>query len=200
MSQRPYRQTARAEAVETTRRRIIDAFLDCARQDWFDDITLDDVAKRADVTVRTVIRQFGGKEGLIAGLAEGRSPEISARRTVTPGDVVAVVDRLFEDYEADGDTMVRSLAQELRYPAVEPLVSSGRRGHRRVTSLNFAPWLEALPPERRDAALDALVIATDVYTWKLLRRDMGRSDAEARATMRALIEGVLGRFSATAAL
>lgn len=39
--------------------------------------------------------------------------------------------------------------------------------------------------------IDQLVTATDLYTWKLIRRDMGRSITHVRSLMRALIEGVL---------
>jgi hypothetical protein len=39
------------------------------------------------------------------------------------------------------------------------------------------------------------VIATDVYTWKLLRRDMGRSVKETRGTVLALIQAALNSAS-----
>lgn len=51
--------------------------------------------------------------------------------------------------------------------------------------------LDAVPGERRAVLVDALVCACDVYTWKLLRRDMGRSRAEAEATMTVMIESLL---------
>ena len=43
----------------------------------------------------------------------------------------------------------------------------------------------------RERVLSALHAATDVYTWKLLRRDIGLSQAETAATMTMLVEGVL---------
>jgi hypothetical protein len=39
--------------------------------------------------------------------------------------------------------------------------------------------------------LDALVIATDVYAWKLLRRDMGRSRDATAATIESMIRALL---------
>ena len=38
---------------------------------------------------------------------------------------------------------------------------------------------------------DALVILTDAYTWKLLRRDMGRSVAESAEILTAMIKRVI---------
>lgn len=192
---RAYNQTARAEAVEATRRRIAQAFVEASGEAWFDEITLEEIARRAGVTVRTVIRQFGGKDGLVASLADVRNPEIAAQRRVAPGDISAALERLFENYERDGDGTVRVLAQEQRYPQLDALIAVGRTGHRAATAENFAPWLDPLSAARREQALDALVVATDVYTWKLLRRDMGRTREDALATIRGLVEAVLERFA-----
>ena len=195
MTGRAYRQTARAEATETTRRRIAEAFVDCWRERWFDEITLDEVALKAKVSVRTVIRQFGHKEGLIAGFVEYLAPGVSERRTVSPGDVDQAIERLLENYEAYGDATIRALAQEQRYPALTPMIDAGRKAHRSVAASNFAPWLDPLPEPQRRRALDALVIVTDIYTWKLLRRDMGRSEPEARRMIRTLVQSVLAEFA-----
>lgn len=196
LKSRDYRQTARADAVETTRRRIAEAFFDCWRDRWFDEITLDEVALRAQVSVRTVIRQFGGKEGLVAGFLKYVGPQVRARRTVSPGDIDEAIERLFENYETDGDATIRALALEQRLPALAPMIEAGRKGHRIVAAANFAPWLDPLPRFTRQRALDALVIITDIYTWKLLRRDMGRTEKEAKATVRSLVAAVLAQFAA----
>ena len=39
--------------------------------------------------------------------------------------------------------------------------------------------------------LDALVIACDVYTWKLLRRDAGRSRLDAEGCVRFIVSRIL---------
>jgi len=52
----------------------------------------------------------------------------------------------------------------------------------------FAEPLSKLDAPGRANALDALVVAMDVYTWKLLRRDMGRSAAGTGRTMTRLTE------------
>jgi hypothetical protein len=43
----------------------------------------------------------------------------------------------------------------------------------------------------RDEAIDLLVVATDVYTWKLLRHDRGLSRSATQERMRALVDAVL---------
>jgi predicted acylesterase/phospholipase RssA len=49
-----------------------------------------------------------------------------------------------------------------------------------------------------DVALDLLVVATDVYTWKLLRLDRGHSRAATERLMRTLVEAVLASAATTA--
>ena len=65
---RRYVQAARAEAAADTARRILEAFLARLMTQWFDQITLDRVADDAGVTVQTVVRRFGGKDGVVGEL------------------------------------------------------------------------------------------------------------------------------------
>jgi AcrR family transcriptional regulator len=191
VARRPYRQTTRAAAAEATRERILDAFLQRMRESWFDEVRLEDVARDAGVTVQTVIRRFGGKDGLLAAMHERAGDEIRTRRAAPVGDVDAVVRALSEDYEAVGDLVMRLLAQEDRYPVLRRLTDAGRLGHRSWVHECFAPWLLHLSPEGAERTLDRLVVATDLYVWKLLRRDMGRPIAAYQSFVRSLIHGVL---------
>jgi AcrR family transcriptional regulator len=188
---RPYRQTARAEAAEATARRIAKAFGDLIHERWFEDVTLDEVARRADVTVRTIIRRFGSKEGLLGGYIDHIGPEIAQNRTAPPGDVERAVARVIDLYEKMGDGVIRNLAQELRYAALRPPIERGRKEHRKITEASYSGWLEDLSEKERRRTLDALVVATDIYTWKLVRRDMGRSRTETEAVMLGLVNSIL---------
>jgi hypothetical protein len=51
----------------------------------------------------------------------------------------------------------------------------------------FAPLVDPLEGAARTRRVAGLVAATDIYTWKLLRRDLGLSRADAERTMRELI-------------
>ncbi|HEV7714252.1 MAG TPA: TetR/AcrR family transcriptional regulator [Steroidobacteraceae bacterium] len=192
---RVYRQQARAAAAEDTSRRIIGALMECNSERWFDDITLDEVAQRAGVTKQTVIRRFKSKEGLLAALIKVIPSQIRTQREVAPGDVDAAIERVFDLYEGLGDAVIRNLAQESRFAALRSLIELGRREHRMITANNFAPHLSHLRKQQQQRAIDALVIATDVYTWKLLRRDMRRTRPEATVVMAGLVRGVLTQFA-----
>jgi AcrR family transcriptional regulator len=189
---RAYRQTSRAAAAEATGERILAAFRERLERGWFEEIRLEDVARDAGVTVQTVIRRFGGKEGLLDVAAQRFGEAVDLRRDVAPGAVLAAVASVIRDYEASGDLVMRMLAQEDRYPAIRRITDIGRASHRRWTAGVFAPWLEEAAPERREAMLDALVVALDIYQWKLVRRDMGRgTDALVRLMLR-MIAAALG--------
>lgn len=195
LSSRPYRQTSRAEAAEETARQILAAFSTCMRSQWFDEITLEEVAEKAGVNVRTVIRRFGGKEGLLEAFVDDFIPSIGSDRNTPPGDVVAAIDRLMHVYETWGDSVIRNLAQEPRHPALKRLLDLGRQGHRKVTAETYAPWLERLAPSDRVRTLDALVAATDVYIWKLARQDMQRPRNDVAGILRTLVDAVLAQAS-----
>jgi AcrR family transcriptional regulator len=192
---RSYRQNARAEATEETARRVVEAFAGFVADRWFKDITLEEVAQRAGVTVRTVIRRFGGKDGLLAAFMEQVAPQVREQRATTPGDVEGAVDGVLALYEDIGDSVIRTLAQESLHPELRPLLEMGRTEHRNITAATFAKWLEPLGPNEKRRLVDALVIATDVYVWKLLRRDMGRTEPETRVVMLGLVNGALTRGS-----
>ena len=189
---RIYRQSARALAAEATATRIMDAFAKQLRERWFDEIRLEDVARDAEVTVQTVIRRFGGKEGLLGAMHERLGAEIRQRREVASGDVDGAVASIVEDYEQVGDLIVRTLAQEDRYPAIRAMTDVGRAMHRAWISRAFEPWLAGRTAEARRKAADALVVAGDIYVWKLLRRDMKRPVAEYRALVETLCAAAVG--------
>jgi AcrR family transcriptional regulator len=192
MVRRPYRQTARALAAEQNGARIVDAFQRRIRDGWFDQITLEQVAQDARVTVQTIIRRFGSKDGLLEAAWQLLEEEIRERRRAPAGDVRSAVRAIVDDYEHVGDLVMRALAQEERHPALKATNDVGRAHHRGWIEEAFAPWLVGLPGEARRRRIDALVAATDLYLWKLVRRDMGRPARHVEAVMLDLVSGVIG--------
>lgn len=183
---------SRAVAAEETRQRILDAAARLLRSRLHSDIRLEDVAAGAEVSVQTVLRVFGSRGKLLRQALEEVLAEIAEQlRGAEPGDVDAAVRTWFDHYEAFGDVVVRSLAEEAD-PAVRPIVELGRAKHRERVELLFAPYLETMPAGRRARVVDALVCTCDVYMWKLLRRDFGRSRAAAEKTMTLMVKSILG--------
>lgn len=190
-SSRGYEQKARAEAAEASTRRIIEAFLKRAENEWFDKVRLEDVAVDAGVTVQTVIRKFGNKTGLLDAAHRHMGKTVMVRRVTIPGDVDRAVDALTRDYEEAAPLILRLLDQEQMHSALKPVLDAGRRGHREWLEQTFAEKLNSLTAARRQAMLDALVVAADIYVWKLLRVDMGRSLAAYKQLVKQMIHAAL---------
>ena len=189
---RTYRQTRRADTTERTRATILAAAQAAFRADPGGDPSLEAVAERAGVSTRTVIRQFGSKDGLMTAAIEGGMAASATDRRVDPGDVEGAVRKLADHYEADGDEVMHWLALAERLPHVRRVTERGTEMHVEWVEAVFAPDLDGLPRAARRARVAALATALDVYTWHLLRRREGLGREATREAMRALVEGARG--------
>ena len=174
---------ARRAAAEATRERILAVARDAFLHRWYDEATIQGIAKEAGVSGQTVLNHFGDKEGVFTAAAERFNDEVrSVRWNATPGDVDSIVAALIDDYEVTGDGVFRALASEERVPSLRPLLARGRAGHRQ--------WVEDMFPQRPDLVLE-LILATDVYAWKLLRRDQGLSRKATRESICRTVNALL---------
>ncbi len=191
---RPYHQDLRAVGRERTRERILEAAEVLSRGSWYDEVTLRDVARRAGVVTQTIVNHFDTKANLAAAVVQCVGGQINERRDeIAEGDLHGGVAMLVVVYERVGDSIVRALALEERVPEMTDLLKQGRRAHRGWVERVFA---DALPPERgaeRDRRTAILVAATDVLTWKLLRRDQGLSRRATETAMREMVEALTGQ-------
>ncbi|MEZ0605799.1 TetR/AcrR family transcriptional regulator [Paraburkholderia sp. IW21] len=188
---RMYKQVARAEAAAATHERIVRAFLDMAVQRWYDEITLADVARASGVTVQTVIRRFGSKEQLFEAASKQFHDDVVARRKPHIETVDGAIDALVDDYEVAGDMLVRTLALEERFAILKGTLDNGRKGHRTWVEQTFSRELAQRKTAARESLVRKLITVTDVYVWKLLRRDMGLTSKATGQEILALVRGVL---------
>ena len=181
---------ARAEATAETRARILRAVLDLHVERFHDQITLEDVAQRAGVTVQTVLRHFGSRDRLVTAAAEQATREILAQRSAAPvGDISGAVENLLDHYEEWGRTALRLLAQEERVPQLRALADGGRAAHYAWVERTFGPFLA----ETSDPLLRPKLIAlTDVFTWKLLGLDLGLDRTGTASALASMIRAVIG--------
>lgn len=185
---RRYRMTARAEAVQATVDRVLSVAVERFTEEPFEDVSLDDVASRAGVATRTVIRRFGSKEALFVEAMGKAAKDAQRKRDTAPiGDVTGAVRDLVAQYERWGTNRLRMLSQEDRIQVIADNVEDGRRYHWSWVDRTFADLLVGLRGAARRRRKAALVVATDVYTWKLLRRDLGLTRAETERTIVELI-------------
>lgn len=193
-SKRRYRMDNRSAAAQETGRRILQAAVDLYMERWLEDLTLEEVAARSGVTVQTVLRRFGSKVGLIEAAGESLQQQIVDQRSQAPaGDIAGAVSNLMDHYEATGDLTLRTLAQEGRHEVLRTFAEIGRAVHRDWVETTFAPFLEELPPEGRAELVTKLVVVTDLYVWKLLRREMGNERERTERIIADMIGAVIKR-------
>lgn len=183
----------RATSTQATRERILEAVVALSVDRWYDEITLREIATEAGVALQTVVNHFGSKEDVVAAAIEagtGRETFMGSRDEAPAGEIEQAVALLVDDYERVGDSVMRLLALETRVSAVAPILEGGRSAHRDWVKATFPEAFEDLRGRGVTRRLDLLVCATDVYTWKLLRRDRKLSRAQAAAAMAELVRGL----------
>ena len=190
-AKRSYQMKQRAASAEATRRRIVDAARLLWLERWYDDISMREIAARAGVVLQTVVNHFGTKEAIFAAALEPPTLEkLMARANARPDDIPGAIRLLVRDYEKTGDAIVRTLALEGRVTGLQPNIDRGRALQRGWVESTFPAAFSDLRDRERERRIDLLVCATDVYTWKLLRRDRGLSQEQTMAAIRQLVEAL----------
>lgn len=183
----------RAAAAAGTRDSILRALVDLSTEKLTLDIVLSDVAARAGVSVQTILRHFGSRDGLFAATLEFAVNEVVQERIAPIGDAPAAVRVIVDHYESRGDWVIALLGQELGDPRIRRITDLGRQTHRAWVEEVFAPQRNEVGRLSDESLVDLLVVATDVYTWKLLRRDRGLDRDDAERSMLWLLEAVLAQ-------
>lgn len=183
--QREYRQTARAVSAQRTRQSIIEALFDLAQERLFTEISLADVATRAGVSVQTILRQFGDRATLVEESIAYGVELVRSERAADPADPESALAILLDHYELRGRMTLLMLAQESTESAIARVVEGGRTLHRDWVRTNLAGTTPG------EATIDLLVVATDVYAWKIWRIDRGLTRAETQRRMHTMVECVL---------
>jgi AcrR family transcriptional regulator len=185
---RSYTMRARAATAEATRRRILEVAIALLKRRFRSEIRLEDVAEGADVTVQTIINVFGSRSGLLDEALASLLHDLREQRLqAEPGDLEGAVAALVDHYEQFGDLVIRNLAEQ----ADPELIETGRAGHRQWVQRQFPAQIERVGAMRHRSLIDELVCVCDVYIWKLLRRDLGRSRPATEKTILSMVNAIV---------
>ena len=188
---RTYDNSKRAAAARQTTERIAEATENLVAERALGEVTLQAIAERAGVTVQTVLRHMGSRDGCLDAARHRVTARIEAQRGHTaPGDVDAALQALLLHYERDGRLVLQLLAQETSDPFAREAVEEGRAYHRAWVERCFGPGLAVGDRQR---SVDALVAATDLFVWKLLRLDLSRTPQDTADVIDHLVRAILER-------
>jgi AcrR family transcriptional regulator len=132
---RKYKQQKRAETVERTRLRIIEAARVLLSESGYLNVSLDEIAEKAAVSRQTIYVQFGSKRGVLQALAEhieresyGRDMVEGARHTHDPANTIrnGVADQM-AFFVANADLLRTFQAQAANDPDFRAVWQDRRR-------------------------------------------------------------------------
>lgn len=186
---RRYDMSRRSAQAARTREYIIAAAEKLLRSMRIEEVSLQAVAEEAGTTVQTVLRHMDSRDGCFAAVAEVVAARVEEQRgTSTYKTVEEAIAALIAHYEAEGTLILNLLAQERGGDAfVSAMLRAGRNYHREWVRRCLVPQSK----RRSVTDIDALVLATDIYAWKLLRLDLGRSTRTTGRVMSRVVKGVL---------
>ena len=186
---RTYDMTKRARRAGQTTERITETTERLLAERPIAEVTLQSIAAGAGVTVQTVLRHMGSREGCFEAVGQRLGQRVRRQREGSaPGDVPGAITLLTAHYEAEGRLILNLLAQERgEDPLAAQAAEVGRSYHRAWVERCFLPGVAQPPP----TTIDALVAATDLYVWKLLRIDLGRSAEATHAVITRMVRALL---------
>ena len=187
---RAYQQGLRAQKAADNEERILAEAERLFSQESFERVTLAAIAEASGVSVPTLQRRFGGKDGLFVAAGMRVRARVVEQRQPPPDDVEGALDVLLAHYEQEGLMVWHWLRQEQDVEPLRAALTEGRAAHRAWVEQVFARALRGLVGDARRRRIDALVAATDVYVWKLLRVDLKRSREDVVSIMKATAHAV----------
>lgn len=186
---RTYDMSKRSQKAAQTTRNIIAVTERLLTEKSLEEINLKIIAQETDVTVQTVLRHMESRDGCLQAVAERVSSRVEKQRGSTePGNIPNIIDTLIEHYEKEGRLVLNLLAQEYRGDTfASNFTNEGRAYHRKWVERSFSPHLSG----KSSDVIDGLVAVTDVYTWKLVRLDLGRSRDKTKKVILNMVKKIL---------
>src|SRR5215468_6038310 len=161
------------------------------------------VAKRADVSVRSVFQHFGDVESLCVTVVDSvrgdlqPPPQTPSSQPLTDR-IVSVVDNLAQIFDKIVPLRVAA-GQFANHPALIERGLTSKNELRQATFQVFAPEFELLSEPAREELADAIGAALSLDAWIVLRRRDGMSYERATAVWRRTLAALLAYGAKAAA-
>jgi len=189
-----YDNSKRLIDAENTKIEIIKAFGTLWSNYSIKDITLEKVAKEAGVTTKTILRKFESKEGLTNESLSYLAAEIETERTTTKvGDIDDILKALLSNYEKMGEAAIRTINLESELEIARQIGAKGRALHRDWCIRMFASYLPNEKSIDYEIQLTSFIAATEIYLWKLMRKDLKLSKEKTFSIFKNLVEGLINK-------
>lgn len=179
--------TSRAVSTAATVDRILDAALALWSEQPVDQIRLEALAERAEVTVPTVVRRIGGKPAIFSALVERELARLDVQRVSFASKSVEDIAAYFVDYyEQFGFLILKLYAEAPQIPGLPELAASARARHLESLREAFAGRLSG-DSDSADRRMAQVIVVLDATTWRIFRADAGLSPDQTRIALGELL-------------
>ena len=175
---RPYESPLRAEQLEQTRLRILEATTEVVADPASEEVTIPLVAKRARVSLRTVYRHFATREALFDAWAEWVDERLQIHLHSYPESAEQLVPfarELYRSYD-ESASLVRAM---LTSKAARAVRERTRRRRQRGFNRAMSELTAGLEPEGRARALAVVYLLVSAPAWRAMREQSGLDGVEA---------------------
>lgn len=197
----PVRADGRNRRAAETRRKIIEA-AKVMIEETSEAPTVVGVARRADVSVRSVFQHFGDVQSLFVTIVDSVGLDIEMPHFKKDGPLAGRITSLVEGLGRLFDKIVPLRVAAGQFATHEALVDRSRvaRGKLREATFEvFAPEFSALEVQDRERLADAIGAALSLDAWIVLRRRDGLIFERAASVWQLTLTALLEHRTATAA-
>ena len=176
-SARPYESQLRAEQMEQTRRRILQAMADVLADEAVDEVTVPVVAMRARVSLRTVYRHFPTKEALFDAFGEWAEENLRLVLHSYPETLEGVRDMapaLYRMYD-ERAPLIRALLSKRG----QDIRARTRRRRLKTFEKAMQELTRDLEPAERQRAVAVIYLLVSAPAWQAMRDQSGLDGGEA---------------------
>jgi AcrR family transcriptional regulator len=193
---RRYSMDVRAEETAARRRQLLDAAIEVLAESGADRLTMEAVAKRADVATRTLYNHFSTRDELIAAALQRLLQEYRDAFDMRPPGEGDPPERLRSFARVLYDTFARqgrsitTLLDHREDPQIDAQITEQRRWHRR----QLEDMLRDAKPDLLVPLRDAVAIAfalTNPDSWRTLTEECGLTQAKALALTTTTLDATL---------
>lgn len=200
-STRSYHSPLRARQATETRELVLQALAELVTERGTTEFSVQEVADRAEVSLRTVYRYFPNRQALLDGLTELVDERMEDLREDADIGWTDIVGRGFEGLSGSVPPVFQRFDElEPLSSAMAMLASAGSRsaGHNERTDEfreAVATELVALPADQREATFALVRHLVSSQTWFVLRTEFGLDGRTAGEAVARAVRAILGQPS-----
>lgn len=187
--------SAQQELAALTKQRILLAVRKLFDESRLNDISIQAIAARANVSVQSIYRHFESRDGLIDQFLDEMAVLVeNYPLEAAPGNIYSIVKNLLHYYQENAPLLLRLQMQTDDSPKLSACWAVVQRSHLAWVRANFSVFLESLSRQRQLEMENQLMWLTDVSCWRVYIQELGRSSVEIEQGMVHVLRAVLQSY------